>query len=479
MGMGTRKSRQKQEEIWIANAELARSPGHPFYRRLNDVLEGEKFDEYVEGLCGKFYAARYGRPGLVPGIYFRSLLIGYFEGIDSERGIAWRLADSLALRQFVGIALTEPTPDHSTLSRTRRLIDVDTHRGVFSWVLGVLADRGLIEGKRVGVDATTLEASAAMRSIVRRDTGESYEEFLTGLARASGIETPTREQLARLDRKRKKRTSNQEWMSPTDRDARITKMKDGRTHLAHKAEHAVDLDTGAVVAVTLQKADKGDTATLDLTLCEAGEAVAELAMREAELHPDSPPKVNVEGIEEMVADKGYHSGAVVERVKGYQVRSYIPERQQKGRRNWEGKAGQQQAVYQNRRRVQGNYGKSLLRRRGELVERSFAHCYDTGGMRRTHLRQHDNILKRQLIHVAGFNLSLIFRCLLGAGTPREWKNLGGGLLLFLFGLFLRRQDRHRPCRNANVRSHRVRPPESSLPIRPRPCRRIATYTTGC
>src|SRR3974390_21152 len=262
MGMGTRQSQEMQEEIWIANAELARSPGHPFYQRLNELLESEKFDVFVEGLCRKFYAPTMGRPGLVPGIYFRSLLIGYFEGIESERGIAWRLADSLALRGFVRIGLRESTPDHSTISRTRRLIDLETHREVFGWVLGVLADRGLLKGKRVGIDATTLEASAAMRSIVRRDTGESYDEFLTGLAKVSGIETPTREQLARLDCKRKKRTSNKEWKSPTDADARIAKMKDGRTHLAHKAEHAVDLDTGAVVAVTLQGADQGDTATL-------------------------------------------------------------------------------------------------------------------------------------------------------------------------------------------------------------------------
>ncbi len=265
MAMGTRKQREKQEDIWIAHTELASAPGHPFYQRLNELLEAEKFDEFVEVRCAKFYAAKYGRPSLTPGIYFRSLLIGYFEGIDSERGIAWRLADSLALRRFVGIALDEYTPDHSTISRTRRLIDLDTHREVFSWVLGVLADRGLLQGKRVAIDATTLEANAAMRSIVRRNTGESYEEFLCGLAKASGIETPTREQLARLDRKRKKRTSNKEWKSPSDGDARITKMKDGRTHLAHKAEHAVDLDTGAVVAVTLQEADKGDTTTLDET----------------------------------------------------------------------------------------------------------------------------------------------------------------------------------------------------------------------
>jgi len=435
MGMGTRQSLEKQEQIWIANGELARSPGHPFYHRVNELLDGEKFDRFVEGLCRKFYAARMGRRSLVPGIYFRSLLIGYFEGIDSERGIAWRLADSLALRQFVRISLTESTPDHSTISRTRRLIDVETHREVFGWVLGLLADRGLICGKRVGIDATTLEASAAMRSIVRRDTGESYERFLTGLARASGIATPTREQLARLDRRRKKRTSNKEWMSPADPDARITKMKDGRTHLAHKAEHAVDLNSGAVVAVTLQEADKGDTTSLDVTLGEAGVTVVELAEREARRHPGAESRVSVKGIGELVTDRGYHSGAVLERVKSYQVRSYIPERQQKGRRKWEGKAGQQQAVYANRRRIQGNYGRSLLRRRGELVERSFAHCYDTGGMRRTHLRKHENILKRQLIHVAGFNLSLIFRKLLGAGTPRECNNRGGVPLLLFLRLF--------------------------------------------
>ena len=252
------------------------------------------------------------------------------------------------------------------------MIDLDTHREVFAWVLGVLADRGLLKGQRIAIDATTLEANAAMRSIVRRDTGASYEEFLRGLAKASGITTPTREDLARLDRKRKKRTSNKHWKSPADEDARIAKMKDGRTHLAHKAEHAVDLDTGAVVAVTLQGADKGDTATLDETLCAAGMAVAEQVGREAELRPHEAPKVNVAGIEETVTDKGYHSGAVVKRIKAYGVRSYIPEKKPKGRRNWAGKQAEQQAVYANRRRVRGEYGKSLLRRRGEFVERSFA-----------------------------------------------------------------------------------------------------------
>ena len=340
----------------------------------------------------------------------------------------------------MGIALDEYTPDHSTISRTRRLIDVDTHREVFTWVLGVLADHGLLQGQRIAIDATTLEANAAMRSIVRRDTGESYEEFLRGLAKASGIETPTREDLVRLDRKRKKRMSNKDWKSPADQDARIAKMKDGRTHLAHKAEHAVDLDTGAVVAVTLTGADQGDTTTLDETLCEAGIAVSELAGREAELHPNDVPKVNLNGVEELVADKGYHSGAVVKRVKNYEVRSYIPEKQQKGQRDWQGKPEEQRAVYQNRRRVRGEYGKSLLRRRGELVERSFAHCYETGGMRRCHLRGRENILKRQLVHVGAFNLSLILRKLLGAGTPRELKNRAGKVFSRLLRFSLRRMS---------------------------------------
>ena len=430
--MKKRKGGGQQEEIWIAHRELAQAPGHPFYERVNEVLEGAGFDEFVEGLCARFYHARLGRPSLQPGIYFRALLIGYFEGIEGERGIAWRAADSLGLRRFLGIGLNETTPDHSTISRTRRLIAIDTHRAVFAWILERLAERGLLKGQRLGIDATTLEANAALRSIVRRDTGASYEEFLRGLAQASGIATPTREDLVQLDRKRKKRTSTKEWKSPIDEDARIAKMKDGRTHLAHKAEHAVDMDTGAVVAVTLQPADRGDTTTLEETLCEAGEEVAEQIARETELRLREKPKVHLGGIEELVTDKGYHSGAVAQRVKSYAVRSYMPEKKQKGRRHWRGKQAEQRTVYENRRRVRGEYGKSLLRRRGELVERSFAHCYETGGLRRCYLRGRENILKRQLVHVGGFNLSLILRKLLGAGTPRELRNRAGrGLRLFL------------------------------------------------
>ena len=249
MAMGQRQD--KQQEFWIATSQIVTAPGHPFYHRLNELLKEQGFDGFVEDLCQPFYAQTMGRPSIVPGVYFRMLLVGFFEGIDSERGIAWRCSDSLGLREFLGFALDEKTPDHSSLSIIRRRIDLETHHAIFAWVLMVLEDHGLLKGKTIGVDATTLEANAALKSIVRRDTGESYDVFLAGLAKASGIQTPTREDLAKLDRKRPKKGSNDDWVNPNDPDAKITKMKDGRTHLAHKAEHAVDLDTGAVVAVTL------------------------------------------------------------------------------------------------------------------------------------------------------------------------------------------------------------------------------------
>jgi transposase len=336
------------------------------------------------------------------------LLIGYFEGIDSERGIAWRTADSLALRDFLGLGLTEPPPDHSTISRTRRLIAVETHRAVFTWVAQCLGGAGLIKGKTIGLDATTLEANAAMRSIVRRDTGESYEEFLTRLAKASGIGTPTRADLARLDRKRKKKASNDDWTHPHDPDAKITKMKDGRTHLAHKAEHAIDLETGAIVGVTVQDADEGDTSTMQQTLPEAADQLEAVA---------AVTEKKIAVIEEFVADKGYHSRTSVLDLETLQIRTYISE-PDRGRQSWADQEAERDAVYANRRRIRGARGKRLLRRRGELLERPCAHLYETGGLRRAHVRGHENVLKRLLIHASAFNLGLWMRTLFGIGTPR-------------------------------------------------------------
>jgi transposase len=407
MAMGTRRKRQRQHELWVAAADLPTTAAHPFYQRVNALLDDHHFDAFVEGLCQEFYADTMGRPGLPPGIYFRLLLVGYFEGVDSERGIAWRAADSLALRRFLRIAWDEEVPDHTTISRTRRLIDLETHRAVFTWVQQRLVETGLLKGKTVAIDATTLEANAAMRSIVRRDTGETYQAFLTRLAEASGIKTPTREALARLDRKRKKKTSNKDWTSPADPDAKVAKMKDGRTHLAHKAEHAVDLDTGAIVAVTLQGADEGDTTTIVETAIAAAEQVEEAQADVAEPQP----------LEEIIGDKGYHSNQTMVDLDAVGIRTYVAE-PDRGQRDWSDEPEAQAPVYRNRRRIRGPRGRRLMRRRGERIERSFAHLYDTGGMRRTHLRGHENILKRLLIHAGGFNLGLLVRTILGVGTPR-------------------------------------------------------------
>jgi transposase len=417
MAMGKRRRHATQASMWVATQDLPRTAAHPFYARLNQILDQHDFDRHVEGLCQPFYADEVGRPGLPPGRYFRLLLIGYFEGLDAERAIAWRAADSLALRKFLGLVLPEAPPDHSTISRTRRLIDLETHEAVFTWMLQRLADAGLVKGKTVGVDATTLEANAALRSIVRRDTGESYQDFLTKVAQASGIETPTRADLARMDRTRKKKGSNDDWTHPHDPDAKITKMKDGRTHLAHKAEHAVDLKTGAIVGVTVQDADEGDTTTSQETLIEAAEQV------EAVL-PDG------NGIEEVVGDKGYHSNQSLVDLEAVGVRSYISE-PDRGRRNWKKHPDARDAVYRNRRRIRGARGLRLRQLRGERLERPFAHLYETGGMRRVHLRGHTNIRKRLLIHASGFNLGLLMRHLIGVGTPRA---LQGRLRAVLAGL---------------------------------------------
>ena len=326
-------------------------------------------------------------------------------------------AETLAL----DLALDEAPPDHSTLSRTRRLIDVETHRAVFTWVLQRLADAKLVLGRTVGIDATTLEANAAMRSIVRRDTGESYDAFLTRLAEASGLSTPTRAELGRFDRTRKKKGSNADWTHPHDPDAKIAKMKDGRTHLAHTAEHAVDLETGAIVGVTVQDASAGDTTTLAETLITAAEQVEAVGAR---------------GIVEVVADKGYHSNETMVGFAVSRVRSYVSE-PDRGQRRWKGKTAARDAVYANRRRIRGARGKRLLRQRGELLERPNAHLYDTGGMRRVHLRGHSNILKRLLVHVCGFNLGLLMRQLTGVGTPRSLQGRAAALLDALIGLLCR------------------------------------------
>ena len=417
-----RRATERQEALWIPTTEFPASPGNPFYTRLNELLKEAGFDRKIEDLCEPFYAESMGRPGIAPGVYMRMLMVGYFEGIDSERGIAWRCADSLSLKEFLGYRPEEATPDHSSLSRIRTRLDVETHEAAFDMVLAIVADKGLLDGKSLGVDSTTMEANAALRSIVRRDDGRGYREFLTDLAEEEGIENPTREDLAKVDRKRPKKGSNADWKSPSDPDARITRMKDGSTHLAHCTEHAVDMKTGAIIAATIQDASVGDTATIYSTLAQGMAALVTVIA-----NPETKGLLPDDVASEIIADKGYHSNDTMEAIAEIGCRSYISE-PDRGKRRWTDKEEARDATYNNRSRMRREKGKALMRRRGELIERSFAHTMESGAMRRAHLRGHENIMKRYHLHTAAFNLGLVMRSLVGAGTPKGLHAKRRGLL---------------------------------------------------
>ena len=471
-----KKKKSRQETLWIPHDAVASSPGHPFYEELERVLREEEFDSFVESKCSPYYAKKQGRPSIPPGVYFRMLLIGYFERIDSERGICWRCSDSLSLRQFLGLGMEERTPDHSSLSRIRNRLPLEVHESVFGWVLEVLASRGMIDGKTLGVDATTLEANAALRSIVRRDTGESYESYLKELARKSGIEEPSRADIAKLDKKRPKKGSNKEWVNPNEPDAEIMKMKSGGTDMAHKAEHAVDMSgEGAVIAVTLHGGAKGDTKSLPDTLEKAQSNLQELAN-----NAECCERIHEDAGREVVGDKGYHGNDILVELVEQEYRSYISE-PERGGRKWKDKQAEQAATYANRRRIRGTRGKRLIRRRGELLERPFAHYLEAGGMRRTHLRRHENILKRLLTHVAGFNLGILMRNLIGKATPKEYAELNASLIAALLRFVSTIGARFAPLQSIGRLNLAVPPNHIFLELAHQTfsVSRIGTFSPGC
>jgi transposase len=417
MAMGKRKP--IQEMLFVAHNDLPRSAGHPFYVKLNVVLQEADFDTWLEKRCARYYAQeeKRGQPSIPPGVYFRMLLVGYFEGIDSQRGIAWRCADSLSLRQFLGIPIGEKTPDHSTLTNTRKRLPQEAFEEVFQFVLKMAVAKDLVSGKTVGVDSTMLEANAAMKSIVRRDSGEDWNEYITRLMREEGVieptEEPSAEELRRYDKKRKnKKVSNEEWVSKTDPESRITQMKDGRTHLAYKAEHVVDLESDLVLAAEIVPANHADTQTMTDSVMQAQVNLQEAGSEQQ--------------IEEVAADKGYHAAGTVELCESLDVRTYIPEPQRQHEACWTDKPPEmKRAFYNNRRRVRRSKGRRLQRRRSELCERSFAHICDSGGMRRTWLHQVVNVTKRYLIAAAAHNLGRLMRKLFGIGKPRVLQGEGG------------------------------------------------------
>jgi len=413
MAMGRREVEQ-QRDLFVMHDKLPRSPGHVFYDKLNGLLREGGFDAYVENLCEPHYAKGKGRPSVPPGVYFRMLLVGYFEGINSQRGIAWRCSDSLSLRKFLGIAIGDDSPDHSSLSYIRNRLPLAVHQQVFVWILALAQEKKLIKGKTVAVDSTTLEANAAMKSIVRKDTGEDWNKYLTRLMKEEGLlddrdddDPPSAEELRKFDKSREnKRVPNDEWESKTDPDSRIAKMKDGTTHLAYKAEHVVDLDTEIITAAEIYHANHSDTQTLEDSV-----NVAQTNQREAGSDVQ---------ITSVVADKGYHANEQLTALHEHtNIRTYVVEPKTRHPRTWTDKPPEQkEAVYANRRRTRGERGRKLQRLRSERVERTFAHVCETGGARRTWLVGIDKLRKRYLISAAAHNLGVIMRKLFHMGTPK-------------------------------------------------------------
>ena len=415
MALGKRKS--EEQMTWIATSDLPHSPGHPFYDKLNQLLAEAGFDGFLEEQCGPYYAETLGAPSIPPGVYFRMLLVGYFEGLDSQRAIAWRVADSLSLRAFLGIPATKSTPDHSSLTRIRRRLPEEVHEAVFRKVLAMAHEHALLVGKTAAVDATLLEANAAMKSIVRKDTGEDYRTYLKHLAEEAGLKDPTNEELKRFDKKRPgKKTSNRDWESKSDPDSRVMKMKDKRTHLSYKAEHVVDLDTEMLLAVEIYHGDQGDTKTLTASLEAATE---NLKAVDDELE-----------IKEVPADSGYHSLETLVECQKLGIRTYISESKDPKGRVWTDKSEEEEKAFRaNRRRCRGKRSKKLQRLRREKAERSFAHMCETGGARRSWLRGVVKVFKRYVIDGAAHNLGVMMRALFGVGTPRSLQ--GGGVFAFL------------------------------------------------
>jgi transposase len=462
MALGRRGERE--QTMWVATTTLPRSAGHPFYTRVNGLLAEADFDQFAEAECAPYYAETHGRPSIPPGIYFRMLLVGYFEGIDSQRGIAWRCSDSLALREFLGLGLADRVPEHSSLTVTRQRLPLAVHEAVFGRILQLAAATGLVRGKTVAVDATTLEANAAMKSIVRRDTSESWQQYIRRLAEEEGVQAPTADDARRLDRRRRKRVSNQEWASVSDPESRITKLKDGRTRLAYKAEHVIDLETEVILAPQIYPGDAGDAATL------------ESSVRRAEAYVDQAAVPVV--VEEVVGDKGYHAAETLAACAAWGLRTYIPERQC-GRRRWHDKPVEWELAFRaNRRRVRDQRSRHLQRLRSERSERSFAHTCGSGRQRRTWLRGVENVQKRYLLTAAARNLGLVMRHLFGIGTPRSLQGLAVMLraLTRAFVTLLTAIMRLVPRRSA--RSYPALPISSRTPS-PSFLAETRTSSTGC
>jgi transposase-like protein DUF772/DDE family transposase len=426
------------DDLFIALKDLPPPPAQPFYLRLNQLLDEAGFEPFVEDLCRPYYCGGFGRPGIPPGVYFRMLLYGYFEGLSSQRAIAWHCSDSRSAQTFLGWPPHKPTPDRSSLTKIRQRLPERVYEQVFVFVLTMAEDKGLLPGKAVGVDSTFLEANASMKTIVRRDSGADWKEYLRQLAGEAGMDNPSDEDLRRFDRKRRdKKVSNAEWVSPSDSDSRIAKMKDGRTHLAYKAEHVVDLKTELVLAAPVYPADQPDSGTLlgSMVVAQVNLMEAESGLSAQELARQPHAVIaEVTCLEEVAADKNYHKAEALAGCAALGVRTYIPEVRRSRKRVWDGKPAAWELAYRNnRRRVRGGRGKRLQKLRSEKVERTFAHVCVTGGGRRSWLRGLIEVGKRYVVQVAAHNLGVIMRRVFGRGTPRSLQGAGAAVWAWRYG----------------------------------------------
>jgi len=408
-----RKKRQEQKEFWVAADRLPKASPSRFYELLNGTLDELDFAGEVRAMCAPAYAdaARGGRPGIDPSVYFKMLMIGFFEGLESERAIAARCADSLSLRGFLGYALDEATPDHSSMSVIRQRLGSDCFAQVFALVLNALQRHGLLKGRHLGIDSSVIEANASLRSLTERNTAEGYWDYVQRLAREAGLQTSDGAALRSFDRKRAgKKMSNEQWQNPHDADAKIGRTKDGATDMVYLPEHIVDLDTGAIVQAQVLPGDHRDSENLSERVIEA---VVSVQSAQGVTDPEKVPQT-------LTADKGYFSLEEIGRLQELTLKTVIsdPHRDQ---RRWDKlERAQRQTLARAQRSTASKYGRALLRKRGQHIERSFAHVLAAGGMRRTTLRGLENLNKRHQIAAACYNLSQLLRRLHGVGTPKQW-----------------------------------------------------------
>lgn len=426
--MFRKKEPPAQQTLWISTSEIVSTPANAFYARLDRALEANGFPQQVRDLCRPFYAERGegGRPGIDPVVYFKMLLVGFFENLSSERAIAARCADSLSIRQFLHYDLTEATPDHSSLSVIRNRLDIDVFQQVFALILAALKQHKLVKGKKLGIDASTLEANASMRSIQHQMTGEAYLAYVERLAAAAGVDPKDKAAVRRFDKKRKdKRVSNDEWHNRHDGDAKIGKTKQGTTKMIYKVEHAVDLETGAIVSADVLPGDQGDTEDLAERLWEIEER-----MNEAIGKPPEEATVEVAAM-----DKGYYKVEELAWIQASGIKTVVSD--PIDNRNLDKLTKEhRKAVHAAKRSAKAKYGKALTRSRGMYVERSFEHVLDCGGARKTTLRGRDNIRKRYLIQAMGCNLSLLMRKLIGVGTVKQALALANVFYLVLLAIMV-------------------------------------------